>query len=127
MRAPQPRGRGGPSTTLTAVSATDVDAVVDIAVDKRPVGGNNYIYLDARKSGTSNYRARVTVAPSGALTLALVRVASNVETTLNSVSTGLTYVAGTTMKVRLSLIGTSPTALSARSGPRPARNRRRGP
>jgi len=94
-----------------------VNAVVDIAVDKRPVGGNNYIYLDARKTGTSNYRARVTVAPNGTLTLALVRVASNVETTLNSVATGLTYVAGTTMKVRLSLTGTNPTTLNAKIWP----------
>ena len=107
----------GPSAALTAVSATDVNAVVDIALDKRPVAGNGYIYLDARKSGTSGYRARLTVAPNGVLTLALVRVSSNVETTLSTIGTGLTYVAGTTMKARLSLTGTSPTTLSAKVWP----------
>jgi hypothetical protein len=108
---------GGPAAALTTISAADVNAVVDMAMDKRPAGGSGYFFLDGRKSGTSGYRAKVTVATSGALTLSLVRVTNNAETALASQATGLTYTAGTTMRVRLSLTGTSPTTLRAKLWP----------
>jgi PKD repeat protein len=107
----------GPAAALTTVSAANVNIVVDVAMDKRPAGGSGYIYLDGRRSGTSGYRTRVTVATTGAVTLSLVRVTNNAETTLSTIGAGLTYAAGTTMKVRLSLTGSAPTTLQSKVWP----------
>lgn len=105
----------GPGVALTTVSsATDVNAVVDMAMDKRPAGGSGYFSLDARKIGNSTYRAIVVVNTSGGIALNLVRVINNAPTTLATVATPLTYVAGSSLKVRLSLTGTNPTTLSGR-------------
>ncbi|MBM9476857.1 PKD domain-containing protein [Nakamurella flavida] len=109
---------GSPTANLAGVSATDVDATVDIAVDRVPNGSGLYVSLDARKTGTSAftaYRAKVRYA-AGVPQLTLVRVVGNAETTL--ATQNLPAVApGSWLRVRLVANGTAPTTVGAKAWP----------
>ena len=101
------------SANLGGFSATDVDLRVDVALDKMPTGGGTYVSVLGRKVGTSgDYRARLKVQSTGAVTLSAARG----DTMLASaVLPGVTYAPATALTVRLQVTGTNPTALRAKA------------
>lgn len=92
---------------LTGVSSTDTRVDVDVTMAQRPVGGSAYYTVHPRRVGTSDYRARVIVAPGGAVTAQLQQTG----TTLTNVVTALNAGAGDTLHVRAEAVGTSPTTV----------------
>lgn len=112
-------GGAVPSTTLTAVSALDVDLRASFAFDRIPAGGSTGTTVSAfvRRTSEGRYWAKIRVAPGGAVYLTLSRLnASGAQTTIASETriTGLTLTAGTPLQLRLNVTGTSPAQLSAR-------------
>ena len=105
----------GLAAGLGSVSSTDTDVQVQVKFSKAPTGGG-YIASVVGRGGTADgYRTKVSVASSGTVTVALVKVVAGVETTLVSkVLTGVTYTAGTSYTVRMQAWGTSPTNLRAK-------------
>ncbi|WP_298462718.1 PKD domain-containing protein, partial [uncultured Cellulomonas sp.] len=98
---------------LAGTATTDADVRVDVVLDKVADGGGLYASVIGRNVGTSgDYRARLKVQASGAVTL----MASRANTTLKSATlTGLRYTAGTKLSVRLQVTGTSPTTIRAKA------------
>ena len=110
-----PSAGRGLAAGLGSVSSTDTDVQVQVKFSKAPTGGG-YIASVVGRGGTADgYRTKVSVASSGAVTVALVKVVTGVETTLTSkVLTGVTYTAGTSYTVRMQAWGTTPTTLRAK-------------
>ena len=113
-----PAAGRGLAAGLGSVSSTDTDVQVQVRFSKAPTGGG-YIASVVGRGGTADgYRTKVSVASSGAVTAALVKVVGGVETTLTSkVLTGATYTAGTAYTVRMQAWGTTPTTLRAKVWP----------
>ncbi|WEK12911.1 MAG: PKD domain-containing protein [Candidatus Microbacterium phytovorans] len=108
-----------PSTTLTAVSAADVDLRTSFVLDKIPVGGSTGTTVSTfiRRTADGRYWAKIRVAPGGAVYLTLSRVtAGGAQTSIASETriTGLTLTAGTPLNLRFTASGAAPTQLSAR-------------
>ncbi|MBO0882882.1 MAG: PKD domain-containing protein, partial [Mycobacterium sp.] len=104
----------GPSAYLTAVSARDVDALVDVSTDKAPTGTGVFLSVIVRRSGTSDYSLQVKLA-STSVTLKLVRVVSGAQTTLATQTVpGLTYTAGDVLRVRFDASGSGATTVSGK-------------
>jgi PKD repeat protein len=108
----------GPGAYLNGVSTTDADVSVALSADKVGTGNGTYVWVAGRRiSGAGEYRARVRLRPSGVVSLQLSRTDSaNAETAIGTEQTisGLTYAAGTILRVRIQAVGTSPTALKAK-------------
>jgi hypothetical protein len=106
----------GPRIALESVASTSSEVLVKVSMDKIANGSGAFISAGARTIGTSDYRAKVKISSSGALTLYLVRVVANAETTLTSVNLGaaFNYTVGSTLQLRLQATGTSPTTLRAK-------------
>jgi PKD repeat protein len=107
----------GPRIALESVSSTNTDVQVKVSMDKIADGGGSFVSVGARTIGTNDYRAKVKVAANGALTLYLVKVVSNAETTLTSVNLGsaFNYTSGSTLRIRVQATGTSPTTIRAKA------------
>lgn len=106
--------RGGTqSATLPGYSSASTDLVATVSLDKRPAGGAAYVGITARTvAGAGQYLARAKVSPDGTVTLQALRSG----TTLGAaVVKGLTYRAGTPLKIRLVVSGTSPTSVKAKT------------
>ena len=100
---------------LPALSAADVDVVVAVSVDKPVTGGGTYLAVAARHAATSEYRAKVKIVTSGAVTLSLVRVVNGAETTLASQAiTGVLATPNTTLRIRLDVVGAGTRTLKAK-------------
>ena len=104
---------------LNAVSITDTDFSTVFTTDKAPTGGGQYVSLVGRAvTGGSEYRAKLLLASTGAVTAYLTRVDAGTEVSLGSaVVPGLTYTAGTKLQVRFQAVGTSPTTLRVKVWP----------
>ena len=104
---------------LNAVSITDTDFSTVFTTDKAPTGGGQYVSLVGRSvAGGSEYRAKLLLASTGAVTAYLTRVDAGTEVSLGSaVVPGLTYTAGTKYQVRFQAVGTSPTTLRVKVWP----------
>jgi len=98
---------------LTDVAAGDVTAGVDLSFDKAPTGGGIYSYLTVRDNGTSEYRARLRVKPTGTA-LTLYSVADGSWTSLGAVNLPMVYAPGDVWRVSLEAVGSSPTTVSAK-------------
>ncbi|KGM09339.1 PKD domain-containing protein, partial [Cellulomonas carbonis] len=109
-----PRAGAGLTATLP-VSSTSTDLTARIAPARLADGGGLFASLLGRRVGTADYRAKVKVAPSGAVTLYLNR-AAGAETTLGAITVpGVRFTPGDALRVRLTVTGTSPTTLQARA------------
>jgi PKD repeat protein len=99
---------------LNGVSAGDVVATVDVSFSSAPTGGGVYSALIVRRTGSSDYRARIRAMPTGT-TLSLMRV--NGGTTVLSTVTlpGLTYAPGDVIRIQVSATGSGTTTLSAKA------------
>ncbi|MBA2701891.1 MAG: putative Ig domain-containing protein [Chloroflexi bacterium] len=86
------------SAMLTAVSAADVDLSFRAALNKLPAGNSQYLYgISRRISATAEYRAKIRIAPTGAVYLQAGSVVGGIETSIGSEVrvTGLTAAPGT--------------------------------
>lgn len=115
----------GPSAYLNAVSARDIDATVDVSLDKVATGNGAYVTLAVRHSSTGDYRAKVQYLSSGALKLMLTTMVNGTERTLASTNlTTLNLGAGDVIRIELSAVGSGTTTLGAKvwnpSGTAPA-------
>ncbi|WP_247042133.1 PKD domain-containing protein [Arthrobacter rhizosphaerae] len=107
---------GGSSGTahLRSVATNDADLWVKLSLDKVTNGGGSYLSIVGRDRGTSgDYRAKVVIGASGAVSLQVSRVSGG-ETVLGSANPGLTYVPGDELQLRLRVTGQSPTTTSAK-------------
>ncbi|MCC6496905.1 MAG: PKD domain-containing protein, partial [Propionibacteriaceae bacterium] len=104
----------GPWAQLGGVSATSVDLVAGLRLDKRVDAGAAYGGTIGRRVGTSDYRLKLRIDAAGAVTAYAIRSAGG-ETTLSSlVVPGLTYAPGALLRTRLQVTGTAPTTIRAR-------------
>ncbi|GIH69073.1 LamG-like jellyroll fold domain-containing protein [Sphaerimonospora thailandensis] len=106
---------------LNSVSSTTSDTTFSVTTDKAATGNGIYLWGIGRSvSGQGDYRARVRLLSSNVVGLALSRVdTSNSEVLLAPEQgvPGLTYSPGTVLKVRLQVLGTSPTTVQAKVWP----------
>jgi hypothetical protein len=104
----------GPWAQLAGVSATSVDLVAGIRLDKRVNTGAAFVGTIGRRVGSSDYRLKVRVDPAGAVIVYAIRLSGG-ETTLTSAAVpGLTYTAGALLNTRLQVTGPNPTTIRAR-------------
>ncbi len=102
----------GPNAHLGSVSSTDTDLTADVALDKIGTTGTTQVAVVGRGNASNAYRGKVGISPAGAVTAYLTKVVGGAESTIvQAAVTGLTYTAGTTLRLRLQVVGTSPTAL----------------
>jgi len=102
---------------LPALGARDADIAARFQTDKAAAGGNIFAYLSARRTSSGDaYRAKVRIAPSGAVYVQPTRVSGGVETALGAevVVAGLTHTAGAALWVRAQVSGADPTTIRVR-------------
>ncbi|WP_377644494.1 PKD domain-containing protein [Oryzobacter terrae] len=107
-------GVGASATArLTSVAIQDTEITTTVTTDKAPTGGGQYVSVIARSvAGGSEYRGKLLLGSTGAVTAYVTRVDAGVETALGSATvTGVTYTPGTVLKVRVQATGTSPTTV----------------
>ncbi|NYD79162.1 PKD domain-containing protein [Arthrobacter cupressi] len=104
------------SALLNSVTTADVDARVEVSADKVANGGGYFASLLGRHVGSNDYRAKVKVASTGAVSLYLTRVVGGVETTIAGPVNiaGLTAGANDPLVLRLKLEGINNTAVSGK-------------
>jgi hypothetical protein len=111
----------GPSVYLAGVSAADTDLQVTASTDKASTGSGVYLSAIARRvAGQGEYRAKVRLLANGQVGLTLLRVnGTGAEAVIKAetIVTGLTYAAGTTLRIRLQVTGTGTTTLRAKVWP----------
>ena len=104
----------GPAAYLNAVSARDVEAVVDMAIDKPPTGGGYYGSFLVRRIGRSDYRLKLRLRPT-VVRLEIARVVDGTESVLSSERVaGLTYQPGDDLRLRFRVTGAGTTTLSGK-------------
>ena len=95
------------NATLAIAARSDTNAVVDLGQTSAPAGGGTYVTLAARRVGTSEYQARVRLVPGG-VTLTLAKQVGGAAATLQTATiAGLTYSAGSFLRLRLNIAGTA--------------------
>ena len=103
--------RANPGTpTSMRCSSDDTDLRASFGFT-RPSSGSAYVGLLGRRVGSADYGARAVTAPDGSVRLQLRR--SDVTLTNLTVS-GLTFVTGNRLHLRLQVVGTAPTTLRAK-------------
>lgn len=106
---------------LGGVSKTDSDTTVTVTTDKVGTGNGVYIYTVGRRTASNNeYRGRIRLTSSNTVAVAITGLLnSSTEATLaTEVSlAGVTYTPGLQLKVRLQVVGTSPTTLRLKVWP----------
>jgi hypothetical protein len=107
-----------PSTYLASVSKLSTSLAFTFSSNKVGTGGGTYVSaLGRRVSGAGDYRAQVHLLTNGTVRLALVRATSSGSLTVISSETtvaGLTWVAGTQLRVRIEVLQSNPTTVRAR-------------
>ncbi len=109
--------RGGLSgARLPGAVTSTADVVVTVALDKRPSAGG-WTLVRGRITDTGEYRLKTAYAANGTLSAWLVRSAANGTETVVATSRAVpgTYAAGTQVKLRFQVTGTSPTTLRAKA------------
>jgi PKD repeat protein len=98
---------------LNSVSATSTDSQVSFSVDKVGTGNGVYITLAGRKTSAGEYRARARLLSTGGVAVQLSKYIGTTETVIGTEQTvsGLTYAAGTQLKMRMQVTGTGTTSL----------------
>lgn len=109
-----PRAGAGLGALLGDVRSDATDLTVRVATPRLADGGGAFVSLVGRRVGADDYRAKVKIAPSGAVTLYLNRLAGG-ERTLGAITVpGVSYAPGDALRIRLTVTGTSPTTLQAK-------------
>ena len=108
---------GGRTASLSSVSQSSADVTARLSLDKATTGGGVYMAVIGRQVNSSNdYRVKLLVQSSGAVTAQLVRVVAGTETVIQSVAPvpGLAVAAGDGLQVRFQVSGTGTTNLAAK-------------
>lgn len=108
-----PNPGSGPNIYLNGVSARDLDARVDVALDKSATGGGTYSILKVRRSGNNDYQINTRVLPTQ-VQVTLVRTVDGQTTVLNSQVLPIIYQAGDSLRMRLVVEGTGNAGLSGK-------------
>ena len=104
------------SAYLNGVSADTALTQFDVSLDRVGDGGGTFVSAIGRSANTSNdYRAKLWVSRTGAMTLYLTKTVAGAETMLSTRSLGMTYNVGDSVRIQLAVTGTSPTTLSAKA------------
>ncbi len=107
------------TSTLTSVSARDIDATAVVSADKLANGGGLHFNLTAHKSAAGEYRLKVRTLSTGVVAASITKLVGTTETTLVTKNlTGFTYTDGA--KLKLHWVATkngSSTALTANVWP----------
>lgn len=100
---------------LAGVSGTNSVVDVEIASNVASAGGTTSVTVIGRQVGNSVYSARVRFEPAGVIRLYIMRD----ETLLGGAiyTAPDAYVAGSPLKLRLSVTGTNPTTIAAKLWP----------
>jgi PKD repeat protein len=95
------------------VSSSSTEVAGSIASDKAPTGGGQYVSIIGRRvSSTTDYRAKIQMRAGGAVGVWLIRNSSGTETSLaTGTLAGVNYAVGDRLRVRLQVVGTSPTTV----------------
>ncbi|BDZ45936.1 PKD domain-containing protein [Naasia aerilata] len=96
---------------LTGVSSSGVDVQATATLETAPTGGGTYVSVIGRRIGTADYRTRVIVASTGAVSLQL---RSGATTLLTKAISGLTAGTGDQLRIRLQVVGEGTTTLRAK-------------
>lgn len=108
-----PNAGSGPAIWMNGVLARDVDATIDLALDKEPTGGGIYNSFVIRRTGDSDYRLVARAMPTGTQ-LVLTATVGGAGQTLDDTTLPLVYSPGETLRLRLVAEGAGSTALSAK-------------
>jgi PKD repeat protein len=101
--------------SLNSVSVADVDATIDLSLDKTPTGSGASVALMARKVGTSGYRLVASLRPT-TRTLQVTRLVNGAETVIASAALpGGGYSAGQVLHLRFRVLGSGPAALAGKA------------
>lgn len=105
----------GPTALLGSCTTADANIAVDLSLESLPTGGGLYVSTIARNTSAGNYRLKVRVESSGAVSLILSRVVSGAETTIASkLIAGLSYAPGDVLHTRFVISGTGTTTLAGK-------------
>jgi hypothetical protein len=104
------------ATYLNGVSSASTDLAVTMSIDSSATGGGFYASFQGRRVGTvGDYRGKLRVYSTGAVSLGVSRMVGTTETSLKAVTVpGLTYTGGDQLRVRVQVTGTSPTTVRAK-------------
>jgi hypothetical protein len=104
------------SAYLNGVASNSALTQFDVSLDKVGDGGGTFVSAIGRNAGSSNdYRAKLWVSRTGAMTLYLTKTVAGAETILSTKSLGMTYNTGDTVRIQMAVTGTSPSTLSAKA------------
>lgn len=96
---------------LTAVSSTDTDVQVTMALQQAATGSGVYTSVYGRLLTASNYQSRVRILPTGAVYLQLL---GNGVTLQSVLVPSITYATLDKLQIRTQVFGTNPTTLRAK-------------
>ncbi|WP_170991221.1 DNRLRE domain-containing protein [Herbidospora galbida] len=106
---------------LPALALTTSDMTFSVGSDKAATGNGIYLWGIGRSvAGQGDYRVRARLLANGSVVLAPSRVDNSQAETLLATETtvsGLTHTAGTPLKMRVKVSGTSPTTVQAKIWP----------
>jgi PKD repeat protein len=102
--------------SLDGVQQTETEVNTKVSFDKAATGGGAWVAVVGRRvNPTNDYRAKVKVSNTGAVSVQLVRLVANVETVISTANiSGITYNAGDVLHVRLQVSGTGTTLLKTK-------------
>ena len=106
----------GRSATLNAVSTAAFDGRITVSTDKIAGGGGLDVSLSGRRANNNDYRAKIKISSTGAVSLYLTRALNNVETNIAGplAIAGLRVAANDPLAIRLKLDGSGPTVLTGK-------------
>lgn len=96
---------------LNDVSSTASDVTTTIALPTLPIGGSAYAGVVGRRAAGDDYGARLAIMANGSVNIEVLHGGTALKTATVS---GLSYTAGTQLRLRLQVTGTSPTTIQAR-------------
>lgn len=110
-------GRGtSVSAVAPSASASSVDVVVDVVVDRAATGSGQYVSLIGRGNAATGYRATARIQSDASVVLSLRRTVNGSEAILASRTvSGLSAPAGTVLRLRMAVVGSSPASLAAKA------------
>ncbi|MDO9379447.1 MAG: PKD domain-containing protein [Nocardioidaceae bacterium] len=103
------------SAWLDQVSSSSTDLTLTLTTDKTVTGSGLYTDVTGRRTAAGSYLAPVVITSTGSVNLRLAsRVGATSTVIAPAISTGITYAPGDRLRVRLRVVGTTPTTLQAR-------------
>ena len=107
---------GIPQIGCQCPTCTSTDVRATVALDRRPDGSGGTTLLRGRITSAGEYRLKTSFSAGGVISARVVRADQNgSETAVTSTqNVSGTYSAGTVVRMRLEVVGASPTTLRAK-------------